>query len=159
MWRRVRLVPFAVTIPEAEQDKTLAARLAAEEGPGILAWLVAGHQQWRAEGLGLPAAVRAATAAYREEQDTLGAFFAERCVLEPAANVTVEELYTSYSGWALAAGERGLSKAEFGSRVADRGATAGRTKAGRFWRGVRLRTASDPAPGPAPTTMAAVSPW
>jgi putative DNA primase/helicase len=158
MWRRVRLLPFVVTIAEPEQDKTLAARLVAEEGPGILAWLVAGHQRWRHEGLGKqPDAVRAATAAYRDEQDTLGGFFTDRCVMDSSATVTVDVLYVAYSGWAVAASERTLSKAEFGARVAERGGVPGRTKAGRFWRGLRLRTTADPVPEP--TAPEAVSPW
>jgi putative DNA primase/helicase len=36
IWRRIKLVPFTVTIPEAEQDKTLPDKLA-KEYPGILA--------------------------------------------------------------------------------------------------------------------------
>ena len=159
MWRRVRLLPFTVTIADTEQDKTLAERLVAQEGPGILAWLVAGHQRWRREGLGtIPDAVRAATAAYRAEEDTVGGFFADRCVVEPAATVTVDELYSAYSGWALSAGERTLTKARFGARVADHGGAPGRTKAGRFWRGLRLRTTTDPEPAADPATET-VSAW
>jgi putative DNA primase/helicase len=158
MWRRVRLIPFMVTIAEAEQDKTLAARLVAEEGPGILAWLVAGHQRWRREGLGAPpAAVRAATAAYQEEQDTLGGFFADRCVLDMAATVPVEALYAAYTGWALSAGERVMTKAEFGSGVTERGAVKGRTNRERFWRGLRLLTAEEQAAGV--TAPGGLDPW
>ncbi len=41
IWRRIRLVPFAVTIPESEQDKSLPGKLLTEL-PGILAWCVRG---------------------------------------------------------------------------------------------------------------------
>ena len=41
VWRRIKLVPFAVTIPETERDKALPEKLK-RELPGILAWAVAG---------------------------------------------------------------------------------------------------------------------
>jgi putative DNA primase/helicase len=40
IWRRIRLIPFEVIIPEGERDPNLAARLIVEELSGILAWAV-----------------------------------------------------------------------------------------------------------------------
>jgi putative DNA primase/helicase len=40
-WRRIKLVPFNVTIPEAERDEGLAHKLK-NERPGVLSWAVAG---------------------------------------------------------------------------------------------------------------------
>jgi putative DNA primase/helicase len=53
IWRRIRLVPFTVTIPEAERDKDLPDKLR-RELPGILAWAVQGCLDWQREGLGMP---------------------------------------------------------------------------------------------------------
>ena len=39
IWRRIKLVPFEVTIPEKERDIHLAGKLKAEF-PGIMAWLL-----------------------------------------------------------------------------------------------------------------------
>ena len=78
MWRRLRLVPFQVTIPPTERDPDLARKLHVE-APGILAWAVRGARAWSDQGLGDPKAVRDATDEYRMEEDTLGAFIAERC--------------------------------------------------------------------------------
>ena len=50
IWRRMRLVPFEVTIPPEEQDKGLVAKLLATEASGILAWAVRGCLAWQAEG-------------------------------------------------------------------------------------------------------------
>ena len=41
IWRRIRLIPWAVTIPPAEQDRKLAEKLR-DELPGVLAWIVRG---------------------------------------------------------------------------------------------------------------------
>jgi putative DNA primase/helicase len=46
VWRRVRLVPFEVIIPEAERDTQLTEKLKAEWS-GILSWLVAGYRYAR----------------------------------------------------------------------------------------------------------------
>jgi hypothetical protein len=60
VWRRIRLIPFDVTIPPAEQDRRLAERLRGEL-PGILAWALAGCLAWRKQGLGDAEAVSEAT--------------------------------------------------------------------------------------------------
>ena len=41
IWRRIRLVPFDVVIPDDEQDSTLPEKLR-RELPGVLAWMVSG---------------------------------------------------------------------------------------------------------------------
>src|SRR2546425_283931 len=61
MWRRVRLIPFAVTIPPEERVKDLAEQLQAE-ADGILSWMVSGAVEWKRFGLGDPESVTEATA-------------------------------------------------------------------------------------------------
>lgn len=70
IWRRIRLVPFEITIPEAERDKALPERLK-EEADGIFAWAIQGCLLWKQRGLGAPEEVREATASYRDEMDSL----------------------------------------------------------------------------------------
>ena len=73
IWRRIRLIPFTVTIPAKEQNKTLSEKLHAGNA-GILRWAVDGCLAWQQDGLDPPSAVSEATAAYRDEMDTVGAF-------------------------------------------------------------------------------------
>jgi putative DNA primase/helicase len=73
VWRRVRLIPWSVTIPECERDDHLAEKLAAEAS-GILLWIVEGARQYLATGLSAPEIVTAATASYRADQDTVSQF-------------------------------------------------------------------------------------
>ena len=80
IWRRIRLVPFEITIPEGERDKNLPEKLKAE-ADGILAWAVQGCLVWQQQGLGVPEEVKAATDSYREEMDILGEFLKDRCRL------------------------------------------------------------------------------
>ena len=139
IWRRIRLVPFTVTIPEGERDPKLPARLL-DELPGILAWAVRGCIAWRARGLGLPDAVRAATDSYREEMDAFGPFLDACCVHDAAARVTAKDLYIAYQGWCAANGEKERSQRALGLGLQERGLTKVKGTGGvRCWDGVRLR--------------------
>jgi putative DNA primase/helicase len=136
IWRRIKLVPFDVVIPDAEQDRTLPEQLRQEQA-GILAWAVQGCLAWQRDGLGTPDEVRAATTRYRAEMDTLGEFLAECYVQEKAAWVSAAALYTTYLDWTKQAGELAISKQALGSRLADRGLQPMKSQQQRGWLGLR----------------------
>lgn len=135
IWDRIKLIPFSVVIPEAEQDKTLVEKLRAEL-PGILAWAVEGCLAWRRGGLGVPREVRAATGEYREEMDVLGGFLDDCCAR--TGRVGAKELYQAYLSWCEANGEKPISQRQFGLKMAERGFGQFRTARGRGWMGVCL---------------------
>ena len=137
MWRRIKLIPFAVTIPESEQDKNLPAKLQAELS-GILAWAVRGCLEWQEHGLGEPEAVKAATGEYREEMDVLGDFLAECCILELGATAKATELYRNYKSWCEQNGIRELSQRVFGSGLTERGVERQRKTDGWYRLGIGL---------------------
>ena len=141
IWRRILEVPFTVTIPEAERDKHLEEKLAAEL-PGILAWALEGLRAWREGGLAIPEAVRKATEEYREEMDTLADFFDSCCVIDPRATASTIDLYRYYDAWALKAGEDALSKRLFGERLRERGFRPFKSGSVRGWRGIGLKDQS-----------------
>jgi putative DNA primase/helicase len=146
MWRRVRLLPFSVTIPDQEQDHHLTDKLRAE-WPGILAWAVRGCLDWQREGLGLPDEVKTATEAYRAEMDTLGEFLREECVLEAGAQVLARALYQRYDTWAFRTGEKKpLSQKALSLALAERGLTKRHTEKGAAWTGLRERGLTDAPP-------------
>jgi putative DNA primase/helicase len=120
IWRRIRLIPWAVTVPPAERDRKLPAKLR-EELPGILAWVVQGCLEWRREGLQEPEQVRRATGEYRAEMDVLAGFLADCCVVDSAAWVRFKDLYAVYQLWCEESGERSQSKQRFGSQLKERG--------------------------------------
>jgi putative DNA primase/helicase len=145
IWRRIRLIPFTVTIPEDERDPNLLETLRAEL-PGILAWAVAGCLDYLQHGLGAPEAVTAATAGYRADMDVIGTFLDECCVLGTHARAKAVDLYQTYITWADAAGERDrLTKKDFGQRLAERGFAKERDMHARWWRGVRIPPESEKA--------------
>ena len=123
IWDRVCLIPFEVRFVEnptgkneMKRDKTLRDKLKAE-APGILAWLVRGCLEWQAVGLQEPAAVKGAKEAYREEEDLIGQFIAECCVIAPGAKVKGGELYQAYTAWAKESGINPMNNISFGRRI------------------------------------------
>jgi len=144
IWRRIRLVPYDVVIPDNEQDKHLPEKLASEAA-GILAWLVEGCRQWREHGLETCEAVKQATSTYKEDMDVLAAFLADCCYPLPTAEVTSKELYAAYVQWAEGEGEKAISRKAIGSRLRERGfqpARIGHSRA-RGWRGIGLALCPD----------------
>ena len=142
IWRRIRLVPWSVAIPPAEQDRRLAEKLRGEL-PGILAWIVRGCLEWRREGLKAPDDVRHATAAYRTEMDVLGAFLQECCIVDPGSDVAAKDLYAAYKLWCDENGERAETQRRFGARLTERSGFEryrGGKSGGHRWRGLELLT-------------------
>jgi putative DNA primase/helicase len=98
MWRRVKLVPFTVTIGEDEKDKHLVEKLKTEL-PGVLAWAVRGCLDWQANGLGEPDEVRIATSGYQAEMDLLAGFISEVCFVHPSAKAQSSKLFEAFQEW------------------------------------------------------------
>ena len=140
IWRRIRLVPFEVTIPEAERDLNLVEKLKAEL-PGILAWAVKGCLNWQNEGLGTPDEVRTATEEYRNEMDVLSEFLSDCCIEGPSHEVETRLLYDAYSAWCEKNGDRPLAKRTLGRKLKEKGFMPGKVNLGqsRGWNGIGLR--------------------
>lgn len=139
IWRRIRLIPFDVEIPEHKQDRDLVDKLR-QELSGILNWCIAGCLRWQEEGLIPPEIVDAATTSYRVESDTIGAFLDECTVTSNNhARIQASSLYECYKTWTEAAGEYPLSMRRFNDRLRERGfqclASTGNRK---YWQGIGL---------------------
>ena len=119
IWRRIRLIPFEVEIPEERQDQKLLDKLT-EEASGILAWAVRGCVRWQQSGLGLPAAIKDASQAYQQESDVLGRFFEDCCIQKELCEVQTSKLYEAYDAWCQNSGERAHAANKFGQLVKKR---------------------------------------
>jgi putative DNA primase/helicase len=143
IWRRIRLVPFTVTITPEQRDDNLPAKLRAEL-PGILKWAVDGCQDWLAEGLRPPEIVLAATAEYRSESDIIATFIADCCEVNRPYEVPAGTLYTAYKRWATDNGEFVLSNTKFGREMAERGFETRKTMGINVRTGIRLAHEASP---------------
>ena len=142
IWRRIRLVPFTVTIPPEQQDRELLGKLHPEL-PGILAWAVKGCLAWQEQGLDAPKDVVTATKDYREEMDILAAFLDECCVQTPEATVPAGRLYGRYTQWCDDNGDPPLNQQMFGMSLSERGFKSGRTGRVRLRKGIGLCDGGD----------------
>jgi putative DNA primase/helicase len=138
IWRRMRLLPFTVTIPAADQDKQLTEKLQGEL-PGILRWAVEGCLAWQQEGLEPPAAVKRATGDYRAEMDVIAAFVQAYCVLGDQQQVSTSALYAEYVGWCEQIGESAVTQKALATALKERGCMSRHTRSGGVWCGIALR--------------------
>jgi len=143
IWRRLRLVPFTVTIPEDERDHHLLSKLEAEL-PGILNWALQGCREWQAEGLKPPPIIADAVRAYREESDTLGRFIAECCEVRKLGQVKSSLLFKRYQAFAEQSGERWVASKDLPHEMQRRGFDHKRMNQGSVYLGIELRDDSAP---------------
>lgn len=147
IWRRIRLVPWTVTITEV--DKELPEKLRAEL-PGILRWVVLGCVDWQEKGLGEPEAVRAATSEYRRESDVLGEFLSTHVVFEGDARVSRKALRERYEEWCKDAGHLPLGARKVAQRLREHGCSSASVREGLRivdgWSGCRMRSEYDAQP-------------
>ncbi|MEU6987267.1 phage/plasmid primase, P4 family [Streptomyces sp. NPDC046324] len=118
-WRRMRLIPFERVVSDDCKIDNLADVLVAEEGPGILNWLVDGARRYLAGDKDLtgPARVRIATNAYAETEDHTGRFLNECCALSPDHRAEQTSLYAAYKSWCHSEGASAVSSRAFATRV------------------------------------------
>lgn len=119
IWRRIQLIPFAVTIPPKQRDKQLVQKLRAEL-PGILNWALLGLAAWTRGGLNAPDTVTDAVKEYREDMDLLGKWIGDRCELGEAFEAKADALYGSYAVWSTLNGHHRPSMSTFGRKLTER---------------------------------------
>lgn len=139
IWRRIRLIPFEVTIPTAEQDPDLPAKLH-EECSGILNWCLLGLEEWKAERLGYPEEIREATDGYRLEMDDVGAFLDEAFEADPGGMISVRTVYEGYEKWRSENGGPEISKRKLAGTLRERGFDDVRRNDGTYFIGIRERS-------------------
>jgi putative DNA primase/helicase len=138
IWRRIRVVPFDVVIPEAERDKHLDERLQLQ-AEAVLAWAVAGYRDYANRGdLGEPRAVTAATSTYRLDSDPVARFIDEECITTPAGYAAMGELFARWQRWAPEDGAPEISQKAFGQALDRKGYASDKYKGTRIRRGLVL---------------------
>ena len=145
VWRRVYLLPFAVSF-KGREDLTLEDSLT-EELPGILAWAVAGAKAWSDAGAlkpCVPAAVRAATSAAREDADLVALWIEARLEAGTGYSISPTEAAASWVEWASsqrlpAKDAKRFSLKTIGAALEAKGYARGHTRTGTVIEGLRLR--------------------
>jgi putative DNA primase/helicase len=151
MWRRIRLVPFAVTFHDPDtadpdilndpripkQDKELSKKLLVEL-PGILRWCVEGCMQWRQDGLTLPEEVSLATEDYRRAMNNVEQFVREGCLTGEHYSVRAKTLYESYGRWCEYNEQHPCTQTTFGKQIPAFGYERTTRNGVRWYRGITV---------------------
>lgn len=98
VWRRIKLIPFNVTINDDKQDKHLLEKLI-NELPGILNWALEGCLVWQECGLEYPIEVLQATKEYKSEEDVIGQFISENCNVLAGNSIKLMAMHKHYREW------------------------------------------------------------
>ena len=112
IWRRIRLIPFTVTIDGKQKDPDLMFKLR-EELPGILNWAIKGAKDWQKKGLAEPKTVLVSTSAYRKEMDLIQAWISDAAQIGAGFDWRVRWAYQNYRSWAEGGGYSPMSESAF----------------------------------------------
>lgn len=139
IWRRIKLIPFEVTIPPEKVDKNLKYKLR-EEFPQILRWAVEGCLKWQREGLEEPAKVQVAVKDYKQEMDVLASFMEQCIVIDYDCKETVgaSDLFRVYSRWAKENNEFEMSSNKFGREITKKMPEKQKTASGIVYKSIKL---------------------
>jgi putative DNA primase/helicase len=140
MRRRMLLIPWTVTISEAECDPDLKNKLK-QETAGILRWAIEGCLAYQQHGLDAPKAVRVASAEWLDEQNNVRAFVQENCTTGPQDKVRVSTtgLYEAYQEWCSKNGELALGMTDFRDSLMEMGFEKGKSSGLKVYKGLNLK--------------------
>ncbi len=122
-FRRLLIVPFRVTIPENEQDKTLADKIIKNELAGVFNWILDGLKRLlKTEKFTESELVKDTLETYKRESDSVACFVGENSYKPSAENyVLLKTLYVEYRAFCLDDGASALKKTNFKRRLESNG--------------------------------------
>lgn len=116
IWRRIKVIPFKVVIPDEKQDKDLKYSLL-KEMPQILGWLIKGCIYWQKYGLQEPNVLKQAQNDYRSEMDVVQRWVDEVCLIGNEYRETSTKLFDNFSNYVKTNKEFQLSHTMFGRNL------------------------------------------
>lgn len=138
IWDKIHFVAWKRYFSPDERDTELQEKLNAEAS-GILNWMIEGCLEWQKKGLALPDSMKKDTEQYRREQDVVGRFIDEECVVGVEFTSPKKPTYLCFKEWADQAGEHyTMTQVEFNDKMLCK-FDEGRSNAGRYWKGFRLK--------------------
>ena len=139
--RRIKLIPFTVTISENEVDPLLKQKLL-KELSGILNWAIEGLKKidfYDTNSFKEPEIVKNATNDYFDENDLIKDFLEEKCEIMGNYRVEKMQLYGVYLDYCKENHIRELGKTNFGKRLIEKGVDEMRDMSNRYWLGIKAK--------------------
>ena len=116
IWRRIKIIPFNIIIPDEEQDKDLKYKLK-DEMSKILGWMIKGCIEWQKNGLSEPKKFKNAQKDYRSEMDVVQRWIDEVCFIDGQYKEKSSVLFENFSNYVKANKEYQLSHTMFGRNL------------------------------------------
>jgi putative DNA primase/helicase len=122
-FRRLLIVPFRVTIPENEQDKTLANKIIKQELAGVFNWIIDGLTRLlKTEKFTESRLVTDALEGYKKESDSVAMFIDENGYKPSSTEYkSLKEVYADYRRFCVEDGSAALKKMNFKKRIETQG--------------------------------------
>lgn len=143
LWRRLRLIPFNVQIPDDKRVLDLDQIILAEEASGVLNWILEGLGAWQDAGrLPSASAIELATEEYRIESDPIGQWLADECEIGAGLEASASGLYGAFKAWfeRMEPAHKPISQTAFGREMEKKGFPKDKAGSGYVWRrGIKLR--------------------
>jgi putative DNA primase/helicase len=118
-FRRLLIVPFRVTIPESEQDKTLAQKIIKNELPGVFNWILNGLKRLLiAEKFTESEIINQTLETYKHESDSVACFADEQPDL---VGLSLKIAYADYRAFCIDCGFKPLGRNNFAKRLQTHG--------------------------------------
>jgi putative DNA primase/helicase len=138
VWRRVRVIPFDVVIPEDRRDSRLPEQLTLA-ADAVLTWAVQGWFDYEDQGgMGEPDAVQRATDGYQTDSDPVKRFTQDHCLTGPGYSALSRDLFAAWTRWAEADGTPRGSEKAFAADLDRLGFEGRKTKLGKLRDGIGL---------------------
>lgn len=119
-FRRLIIIPFDKTIPEAEQDQSLGERISTNELSGIFNWILEGMKRLIATKgkFTYSETVKRVIAEYKEESSSVVAFINENgFVKSDTQYVSLQDLYSQYQTYCVSSGCKPFQSKKFSKQL------------------------------------------
>ena len=140
IWRRIKTIPFEVTIPDEKQDRTLGAKLE-KELPEILGWCVEGAKKWFKDGLQEPKFLQEEKESYKQDMDVVARWINENCETDRGYSTESKKLYLDFKKYLIDNNEYVFSSTIFGKNMSKKFPRA-RALGKTVYKGIRIREKS-----------------
>ena len=135
IWRRIKLIPFTVRIPDDKKDPDMGDKLL-QESSGILNWAIQGYYDYVRFGLVTPKAVQNATLEYRSEMDVILSFL-EECICDSSiGSIRSIAMYKCFKAWSMENGFKGVMNQIKFSRELNKRIKSEHNRSGSVYQGV-----------------------
>lgn len=125
IWRRIKLIPFTVTIQEHEEiPQDVLFECFEREKEGIFNWIYQGFLKWYNEGFNRCEDIEREVLQYREDMDYIEMFIQDCCTLDENSKIPTKYLYEAFVEWWTdeeLSSYKPISKKVFSMKLQDRG--------------------------------------